>query len=34
VAKPFVVQAAATLASVAQQGADMAADTVNAEAMR
>ena len=33
-AKPFVAQAAATLAGVAQQGADLAADTVNAGKLR
>ena len=33
-AKPFVAQAAATLAGVAQQGADLAADTFNAGKLR
>ena len=33
-AKPFVAQAAATLAGVAQQGAGLAADTVNAGKLR
>ena len=33
-AKPFVAQAAATLAGIAQQGADLAADTVNAGKLR
>jgi len=33
-AKPFLAQAAATLAGVAQQGADLAADTVNAGKLR
>ena len=33
-AKPFVAQAAATLAGVAQQGADLAADTVTAGKLR
>ena len=33
-AKPFVAQAAATLAGVAQQGADLAADSVTAGKLR